>query len=258
MQQRGPSSESETREKIAIINVRVFDGHRVCEPGTIIIDGSLIGADATGAHKIIDGQGGVLLPGLIDAHVHLLHTAHLEQLCQAGVTTALDMGCWPIDRVNSLRGRLGLTDIRSAGTGASSPGSRHSRLSDRPKEALVANADEAARYVAQCVSQGSDYIKIIADVPGPDQATLNALVIAAHKHGKLSIAHAVSSAAFAMSQEAKVDMITHVPMDKLLDDATIACMAAEKRVAIPTLTMMKGRFNPPSVKRTSIPVKYTN
>ena len=239
MQQDAPPSGMAKNEKIALTNVRLFDGQRVCEPGTIIIDGPVIGTDATDVHQIIDGRGGVLLPGLIDAHVHLLHTAHLEQLCQAGVTTALDMGCWPPDRVNSLRARVGLTDILSAGTGATSPGSRHSRLADRPKEAVVANATEAAHYVAQCVSQGSDYIKIIADVPGPDQSTLNALVTAAREHGKLSIAHAVSNAAFAMSQEAKVDMVTHIPMDKPLDDASIRNMAIEKRISIPTLTMMK-------------------
>ena len=229
-------------KKTILTNVRVFDGERVCEPNAVSIDGAFIGAGETAADEIIDCGGAVLLPGLIDAHVHLLHAGHLEQLCQAGVTTALDMGCWPVERVDSLRGRVGLTDIRSAGTGASSPNSRHSRVFDRPKEALVANSEEAAKYVACCVLQGSDYIKIIADIPGPDQPTLNALVEAAHKHRKLSIAHAVSGLTFAMAQEAKVDIVTHVPMDKPLDDAAIGRMAAEKRIAVPTLTMMKCEF----------------
>ena len=154
------------------------------------------------------------------------------------------MGCWPVDRVNSLRRRLGLTDIRSAGAGATSPGSRHSHVPDHPKEALVANADKAAQYVAQCISQGSDYIKVIADVPGPEQSTLNALVKATRDHGKLSIAYAVSSAALAFSQEAKVNMVTHIPMDRPLDEAAIQHMATEKHIAIPTLTMLKCRCYP--------------
>jgi hypothetical protein len=105
---------------------------------------------------------------------------------------------------------------------------------------LVANTEEAARYVSRSISEGSDYIKIIVDVPGgPDQATLNALVDSARDYGKLSIAHAVSGPAFEMAQKAKVDIITHVPLDQSLDEAFISRMVAEKRIVIPTLTMMK-------------------
>ena len=227
-------------KKTALTNVRVFDGYRVCGPSTVVIDGDLIGTNRTATDESIDCGGGVLLPGLIDTHVHLLNTTHLEQLCRAGVTTALDMGCWPVDLVDSLRGLVGVTDIRSAGTGASSPGSRHSRVADRPKEANVANAEEAEKFVSLCVSNGSDYIKIIVDPPeGPDQATINAIVDNARSHGKLSVAHAVTTSAFEMAQRGKVDIVTHVPLDKALDEEAICRMAADKRVAIPTLTMMK-------------------
>ena len=79
----------------------------------------------------------------------------------------------------------------------------------RPDAMLVSNPVEAVRFVADRVAEGSDYIKIIADVPGPDQATINALVAAAHEHKKLTIAHAASTVAYDMAQEAQVDMITH-------------------------------------------------
>ena len=54
--------------KIALTNVRVFDGERLLEPGTVIIDGSCIGHDATDAVEE-DCKGAILLPGLIDAHI---------------------------------------------------------------------------------------------------------------------------------------------------------------------------------------------
>ena len=38
--------------KIALINVRVFDGQKVCEPSTVVVDGRLICSDAAGAHEI--------------------------------------------------------------------------------------------------------------------------------------------------------------------------------------------------------------
>jgi predicted amidohydrolase len=54
---------------------------------------------ATGAVEV-DGHGGYLLPGFIDAHIHLMGIESLNELLKYGVTTALDMGCWPAARVN--------------------------------------------------------------------------------------------------------------------------------------------------------------
>ena len=56
--------------KRAIKNVRVFDGDTLSAPRTVVIDGSLIGDDATDAQEI-DGKGKTLLPKLINAHVHV-------------------------------------------------------------------------------------------------------------------------------------------------------------------------------------------
>ncbi|WPC43430.1 hypothetical protein [Clostridium sp. JS66] len=57
----------------AIINVRIFDGEKVIDSKTVIIDedkiisvNGEIPSDAT----IIDATGCTLLPGLIDSHVH--------------------------------------------------------------------------------------------------------------------------------------------------------------------------------------------
>jgi dihydroorotase-like cyclic amidohydrolase len=86
-------SEKSGDRKIALKNVRVFDGECIGEPSTFVIDGGLIGKpDDIEDAEIIDGQGCVLLPGLIDAHVHLHGEENLVQLASHGITTALDMG----------------------------------------------------------------------------------------------------------------------------------------------------------------------
>jgi len=69
--------------------------------------------------------------------------------------------------LNSLRNISGVRDIRSAGIVATAPGSQHSRLPTLPEESLVLGPEEAARFDANRVSDGTDYIKIVADVPGP-------------------------------------------------------------------------------------------
>ncbi len=238
--------------KIALANVRVFDGQQIREPSTVIIDGGLIGVvDGLECAEVIDGQGGVLLPGLIDAHIHLHEEGNLKQLASYGVTTALDMGTWPLSLLNSLRARVGLTDIRGCSIPAAAPWSRHSQFPGWPKEELLSNPEDAQRFVTNRVTDSADYIKIIADVPGPDQSTLNAITAAARAHGKPTVAHASIGAAFHMAQEAKVDMITHSPIDETLDDTAVKRMRAENRVIIPTLTMMQGVIKNIKVPGTS-------
>ena len=226
--------------KTALTNVRVFDGRQLLAPGTVVIDGDRIGTDPSGA-RVIDGGGAVLLPGLIDAHVHLTGAADLRRLCEYGVTTALDMAAWPPELVDSLRGVPGLTDIRSAGTLAISAGGMHAKLGGIPEDSIVTGPADAERFVAARMAEGADYIKIVAERPGAaglDQPTLNALVAAAHAHGKAVVAHAAAFGAYAMAQEAGADIITHAPLDRALDTEAVALMVADERVAVPTLTMM--------------------
>ncbi|KLO31359.1 amidohydrolase [Mycolicibacter heraklionensis] len=225
--------------KTALRNVRVFDGSALTEPVTVVIDDAVIGSDAAGA-EIVDGAGGVLLPGLIDAHIHLHDIETLQRMCAYGVTTALDMATWPSARVDGLRHQHGCTDIRSAGTPATTSGSTHSHIPGFPAAGFVDTPDAAAQFVAERIDAGSDYIKIIADSPGPDQSTMDALVIAAHDRGKQTIVHATATPTFAMAVTAGADMITHVPLDHPLDASIIGRMAAAGTLAIPTLTMMEG------------------
>ena len=226
-------------EKIALTNVRVFDGCELRGPTTVVIEGGIVGVDSAGA-RIIDAGGATLLPGLIDAHVHLLTEGHLQQLADFGVTTALDMGAWPPSMVDSLRDRTGMADMRSAGIPATSAGSSHSHLPGWPAEEMVDGPAGAAQFVTDRIAEGADYIKLIVDTPGPDQEILDALVAASHRHGKLTVAHAVSTAALDMALLAGVDMITHAPLDRPLTESTTARILAQGCVSIPTLTMMKG------------------
>jgi imidazolonepropionase-like amidohydrolase len=228
-----------THTKIALINVRVFDGNNIREPGTVVIDGEYIGEPDPIDALEVDAKGGILLPGLIDAHIHLHGPENLVELARHGVTTALDMGTWPNTLLDSLREQENMTDIRACGVPATAPGSFHSHIPTLPKEALVSSPVEAMEFVANRVSEGADYIKVIADIPGPDQASLDALVTAAHEQGRIVIAHAVSSAATRMAQDAGADVITHVPLDQVMNEAQVSRMVAAKRFSVPTLAMME-------------------
>jgi imidazolonepropionase-like amidohydrolase len=233
-------------DKIALTNVRVLDGDGLLEPATVVIDGGRIGTDPAGA-TTVDGGGGVLLPGLIDCHIHLTDEGTLAALARHGVTTGLDMGTWPPELVASLRGRPGVTDIRSSGVGATHPASAHAqrmRAGQRPDgeqrgPGLVADPEEAKAYVAARVAEGADYIKVIVDPPGFDPVTIAALVGAAHAHGLRAIAHAANREAVLLAQAAGVDVLTHAPIDRPLTDDDVAATVAGGQVIVPTLTMME-------------------
>jgi hypothetical protein len=173
--------------------------------------------------------------------VHVRDRGTLERLARFGVTTVLDMANPSPALVDSLRGVPGLTALRSAGTPALAPGCLHARMLVTDERAQIKRADQAGQFVADRVAEGSDYIKIVIGSPGADhdQATVDALVAAAHEHGKQAVAHASSYAAVAKAQQAGVDVLTHVPLDQALDEASVARMAADGRILIPTLTMME-------------------
>ncbi|MFB8749099.1 hypothetical protein [Streptomyces parvulus] len=57
---------------------------------------------------------------LYDAHVHMNSLADLTELVAQGVTTGLDMACFPVEQMRSFRGKV--PDIRSVGTPAIGPG----------------------------------------------------------------------------------------------------------------------------------------
>ncbi|MEA5367057.1 amidohydrolase family protein [Amycolatopsis sp., V23-08] len=224
--------------RTAVTNVRVFDGSGLTEPRTVVIDGATIGDDPAGAREI-DGGGGVLLPGLIDAHIHLHGRDSLEQLARHGVTTGLDMATFSADLLASLRNQPGLTDIRSAGVPAIGPGGMHARIPGMPAEAVVTDPGQAKDFVAARVAAGSDYLKIVLEVPGgggPELPAARALTEAAHEAGLLVVAHATSAGAYTMALDAGVDVLTHAPLGAPItaDDVARAGIVA------PTLIMMKG------------------
>ncbi|MCJ1271891.1 hypothetical protein MMC22_011796 [Lobaria immixta] len=238
--------------RIAINNVRVFDGRRLRAPQTVLIDGGVIGTcgkDAARAYwrcgrdaEQVDGHGGVLLPGFIDSHNHPATVDNLKQLSEYGITTALIMACHPKSLCQSLQRHQGLTDVFYVGTPAAAPNSSVAQIPGFPQDELVTSPAQAAQFVKNRVAEGASFVKIIAGNPGTpelNQTTLNALVDESHKRKKLTVCHAPRFLAVQMALEAKADQIHHVPLDIPLDTITASRYIQDKRISAPTLIVMK-------------------
>jgi imidazolonepropionase-like amidohydrolase len=186
-----------------ITNVRVFGGERLREPATVVLEDATISArtPADGALNadVVDGGGGTLLPGLIDTHAHVDKVSQLEAPASWGVTTMLDMGHKDLANLATLRNGHGLPTFKSAGNPASAPDSVFVRKMGFSASTTVTGPEDAARFVAERVAEGSDYIKILVEdpkIPGTralGAETVAALVAAAHGAGLTTVAHVVSA-----------------------------------------------------------------
>ena len=240
-------------------DVRLFDGERVAEHRSVVVRDGVIAqlgdamlAVPAGA-QVVDGKGRTLLPGLIDAHVHLSSDTDddLRQSLALGVTTDLDMwnGGPRFERIKTLRDAdpTNVAAVRTAGTGATAPGGHPSQMGggDFP---TISDPAEAQAFVDARIAEGSDYIKLVYDdlswmgpkKPMLDRRTLKALIDAAHARGKLAVVHVLIEWQARDAIEAGADGLAH-----LFTAATVspdfAQLAASHHVFVtPTLTALYG------------------
>ncbi|MBB4935138.1 imidazolonepropionase-like amidohydrolase [Lipingzhangella halophila] len=237
-------------------NVRVFDGRRTLDADSVLVRGEFLaavgaGLDAPAGARVVDGAGGTVLPGLIDAHTHTMQVAELRQALAFGVTTELDMFCVP-ELLHPLRAaastRTDVADIRSAGIGATAPSGHPSQLVDMgvyPEFPTLAGASEAAGFVAARAAEGSDYLKVIIEdgstmgwgrQPHLDAATISELIAHAHARRMPVLAHISTRADALQAVDSGADGLAHLFVDHPADPEFVQRAVKAGIFAIPTIT----------------------
>jgi imidazolonepropionase-like amidohydrolase len=180
-----------------------------------IVDGVIDTIAATDAisisrgMKIIDGGGGYLLPGLIDAHVHLNDEGELPSYLVHGVTTVVNMRGSPA--------HLALADSVAAGqvvgpwivtSGPLVDGDPP--IWDPPGTTVVTSPAEAREAVASQAEAGYNLIKVYNNL---DPASLAAAIDEADTHGLAVVGHLPRnpdrSTALQKALDAGIAMIAH-------------------------------------------------
>ncbi|MFT5144564.1 MAG: imidazolonepropionase-like amidohydrolase, partial [Thalassolituus oleivorans] len=247
----------------AFTNANVFDGvgETVLEGTTVVVRDGLIasiGGAVPADAKVIDLEGRFLLPGYIDAHVHIASIASLQRALESGVTTARsantpqyqDVGLRDLVRA----GRLPGPEILAAGTFVTPhPGDR--ALAD-PRLALLfdeVQTEEQIRQVVRInVERGADVIKTRgterAGLPDTDprkqvytQEQLSWVVDEASKAGLPVLVHAHGDEGARAAVLAGARSIEH---GTYLTDETLDLMKTRGTFLVPTYTVVTDLLEP--------------
>ena len=239
--------------------VRVFDGAKVIAETDVLIEQGKIkeigqGLSAPDA-EIVDGAGKTLLPGLIDAHVHVHGAETLEQALIFGVTTELDMMMPPLmaQRLKS-EYRDNRASFFSAGNPATVPGGHGTEYGY--KIPTLIKPSEAEAFVEDRIREGSDYIKLMytAGVDTPRRSppptlsreTLAAVIAAAHKNRRLAVVHIGSASGARNAIEAGADGLAHLFRGTSSPRDFGQLVASHHAFVIPTLSVMHAICGPQS------------
>ncbi len=210
----------------------------------------------------LDGTGKTLIPGLWDAHAHVMAGADgtpesawvpeaLKGFVYSGVTSVLDMGADGVS-ITRLRARLKAGElygptVYAAAKFITSPGGHPCRAWS-PASCIPIGAPDDA--VAQLAPLQPDFVKIIVEAgggPAPlptfprlTAGEIAAVTQAAHARSFKVAAHISSSADLDDVMAAGVDFLAHLPVRSVMTDAQADLVAQRKTPVITTLSFYDG------------------
>jgi imidazolonepropionase-like amidohydrolase len=263
-----PQPTGAVAEALALTNARLVDGSGA-PPRTgatvVVADGRIVSVSEeapTPGAATLDLEGRTMLPGLIDAHVHLSSlglpdvSSNLQEyglafvarkMLEGGFTTVRDLGSYG-NSLFRLREAIDLGLCQGPRlvlcgqiVAATSPGARAF-----PGMYCEADGpDGMRRAVREQIRQGADFVKVMStgaltvadeDV-NPAQLTaeeLAAVVDESHRTGFSVASHAEGLAGIRLSVDAGVDTLEHGEM-AFEDPGILAAMAEQGIVLVPTL-----------------------
>lgn len=226
----------------------------------------------TARAEIIDAGDATVIPGLIDAHCHILHIAprtaravdawEPEDLIEVVAGAIASARSWLFQGVTTIRDvgaeknlDLGLRDLiaqqRVIGPRIFGSG-RPIAMTGRPsfaEEHQVNSATEARRAAREQLRAGADLIKLFASAglgggfgklvweTGWEQLTveeMQAAAVEAHKAGRTVTAHAINTQSIKNALLAGVDSVEHCVY---VDEEGIAMMRERGTIMVPTLAI---------------------
>jgi len=238
-----------------IKNVRIFDGEKIFTVASVVFKNGRITAvgqkiTVPEGAEVVDGKGQTLLPGLIDAHVHVGGKQNLKQALIFGVTTVVDMfmSVKTMADIKKLQLSSKANDrayLISPGILVTVPGGHGTQYG--LSIPTISKPEGAQEFVDARIAEGSDFIKIIYDDgtaysllrPTLSKTTLSAVINAAHKRGKIAVVHAATLQNCIDVFEAGGDGLAHLFFNDAFNPEFGRLAARKKVFVIPTLSVLE-------------------
>lgn len=248
----GAASAAEAERPLVIRNVTVLTmtgeapGTRAIENGAVLVRGGAIEAVGRAQElavpegaQVLDGQGQFLIPGLIDAHVHLDHPSVLRTFVDYGITTVLNMRGFPgvlrWRREIAAGKRTGPMIYTSGDIIESAPGTWEGF-------SLVTSRKEARALVRAQAAAGYDFIKVYH---GIERKHLRALAKEARRAGLVVIGHAPEG--MPPRKAARAGLVNFAHGMELLRDLDSPAEAAEEAREIARDIKRRGAWVTPNL-----------
>jgi imidazolonepropionase-like amidohydrolase len=256
----GCNSAHRTDDTLSLTNGILIDGtgaDAIPDGAIVIRDGSIVSA---GSHtqveipayaNIIDVQGGTILPGFINAHVHAAYNAWiLKAWAKGGVTTVRDLGAFrPYTRAkfltrDTLKANPKCARLYAVGSFINAKGG-YPIAYWGGHAVTITSPEEARQAVNKLIDDGADAIKTAMESgyafgqsgwPLLSIEEAAALVDTAHKRGKPVTAHVTSARDLDRALDAGVDEIAHMVVDELPEHLISRMVEAGTRW-VPTLEL---------------------
>lgn len=191
--------------------------------------------DVAPGTKRLDASGRFLVPALIDSHVHLAYLPKREELARGGVAGAVDLAS-PQAFLSEAHAPISLV---ASGPMITKSGGYPTQSWGKDGYGLEVDTPAAgANAVASLHGLGARVVKVPLDSgPTLDDATLAAVIEAAHARGMKVAAHALEQAHAARAAKAGVDVLAHTPLEPL-DAPTLEAFGG--RAVVSTLSAFGG------------------
>jgi imidazolonepropionase-like amidohydrolase len=256
--------EQSDSQTITITARRMLDveGGTLIQDAAVVVQGDRIVAagprsSVPSKGRVIDLADVTLLPGLIDAHVHLTlggaADANARATLLAGFTTVQDLGALNYANLR-LRDDISSGKLQGPRVVAAGPWLGENGLTCDFQGIGVKGADAFRERVRKDVAQGADLIKVCASgwlaqaAQQPDayeitDDELRTAIEEAHRAGRRVAVHAISSRALAAAVTHGADLLVH---GGFTAPETVSVMKARGVQQLPTMWSFK-RGNPPEV-----------
>lgn len=222
---------------LAVIGATIV-GHG---PGQLWAKGGVITAIAApgsappGGAEVLDYEGRFLAPAFIDSHVHLAYLPRAAEMAAGGVALAVDHAA-PEAFLAQDHAPLRVLAAGPMITATQGYPTQSWGAGGYGRE--VASLDEAVAAVADLHDKGAALIKLPVDGgPQLEEATLAAVVEAAHARDMRVSVHALGDADARLAAQIGADVLAHTPVQALTPDTLEAWRG---RAVISTLAAFGG------------------